>query len=234
MGIDSQALAAVDGDGVAVGQAVAGDVLGVEVLGSSVVHCCGEGPGFGVDGEHAPPLTGHQLAPGARRQGDDAVTGGVAGASGGEQLGAGEVAHPGPRRSPKPVQLGHVHPPPGEHGDVVIGAPAWPRSRGRGNVPGPAGDEGLSRFLDGGLDHDAVIGHVPVDRFGDVAGPELGQGVALGDVALAHVLPQHVNRSGVALKYGAHGPAGADGGQLAVVADNDHLGLGPLGGLEQS
>ncbi len=69
----------MDGDGVAVGQTIGSDVLGLESLGAAVVHGRGEGAGFGVDGEDAPPLAGHQLAPCSWGQGDDAVAGGVVG-----------------------------------------------------------------------------------------------------------------------------------------------------------
>jgi len=38
----------------------------------------------------------------------------------------------------------------------------------------------------------------------------------------------------MALDHRAQGPAGTDGGQLAIVAHDDHLGPGPLRRLQQA
>ncbi len=47
-------------------------------------------------------------------------------------------------------------------------------------------------------------------------------------VGLAQVVAQRPHLFGVAFAQGGEGAAGADGVELAVVADDDHLGPGPL------
>ena len=69
---------------------------------------------------------------------------------------------------------------------------------------------------------------VPADRGGDVAVAQLGQGGPLAGLGLAQVVAQRPHLLGVAGAQGGEGAAGADGVELAVVADDDHLGPGPL------
>ena len=62
----------------------------------------------------------------------------------------------------------------------------------------------------------------------DVAVAQLGQGGPLAGFGLAQVVAQRPHLLGVASGKGGEGAAGADGVELAVVADDDHLGPGPL------
>jgi len=66
---------------------------------------------------------------------------------------------------------------------------------------------------------------VPGDGPVDAPGAQLGEGAPLAGVVLADVDGELVNQVGVAGEEGFEPAAGADGAELAVVADHDQLRL---------
>jgi hypothetical protein len=79
----------------------------------------------------------------------------------------------------------------------------------------------------------ASVVEVEPDGSGDVAGPQLGQGLPFGLVALSDVLVEGVHDPAVAFDQGPHGPTHRHGTELAVVTDHDHLGASQPGLVEQ-
>jgi len=77
------------------------------------------------------------------------------------------------------------------------------------------GDEGVDPAR---LGVDAPGRGVPGDRHGHGAVAELGEGVSFGDVALTHVVAERDDEVGATFEQSDKSAAGADGGQLAVVA----------------
>jgi hypothetical protein len=69
-------------------------------------------------------------------------------------------------------------------------------------------------------------------RLLDQPGPDQLQGLAFPDLLLAPVL--HELGGAEAEAEGAEAAAGVDGGQLPVITDQDHLGLGVVGVLEEA
>lgn len=223
--VDGGALGAVDGGGVAVVE-----VVGVELLAGEgdrvggVVEAHGDRAVVVLDGGHGAALAGDEPAVGVGREGDDAVTFGVAATAGCFDAGLAERAGGAPTHAGEVVELGDVVAAPGDHdrvvADVEVGLPC--RRRGQQGVPAV------------GVLADAAVVGVPGHGDGRVARAELFERSALVEVPLADVLVQGVDGVGIAGEQGFEAAAGADGAELVVVADHDHLGPVQLRGREQS
>jgi hypothetical protein len=79
-------------------------------------------------------------------------------------------------------------------------------------------------------DPDPVVGGVPGDRVGDLPAAELAECFPLMGVVLADVLGQDVDDPVVAVEQRPQRTAGTDRAELAVIPDQDHLGLGEIAG----
>ena len=191
------------------------------------VQADGQGAGLGVEGgDGAAAAVGHpQLADGVVAADDpvpdrqlavlDLEPLGAEAAAGGQQLLAGGV---------EPVHLG---PAGGQHdhllGRVVLGLlPGGPPVLEQGQGGGRLGVGG----------HHPVMGLVGGHRLLDQPGADQLEGFAFPGLLLAAVLDQLGGAE--AEPEGAEAAAGVDRGQLPVIADQDHLGLGLLGVLEQA
>jgi hypothetical protein len=186
-----------------------------------------EGAGIGVEGGDGPagavgdPELGdgvaaaHHPIPDGQLALLDLEAVGVEAAAGGQQLLAGAV---------EPVDLG---PAAGQYDHVL-------RRVALGVLPGlpPVGEqgEGGGRFGVGG--HHPVMGPVGGDCLVDQPGADEFEGFAFPGVVLPPVLQKFGGAEAEA--EGAEAAAGVDGGQLPVVADQHHLGLGALGVVEEA
>src|SRR3954453_18295022 len=88
----------MDGDGVAVGEAVSGGLFGSERLEVVVVHADDETTGCGLDGRDDAAFGGDDPAVVAGGEGGDAVADSVAAAAGRYELGPGELTGRFPSR----------------------------------------------------------------------------------------------------------------------------------------
>ena len=183
---------------------------------AAVVGAQDERTALGLDRFYCGPLRGDQGAGRPRGQGDDAVTGPVAGPARADELRTGQPAgglHPRPSAA---VELGHVGPAPGVQPCLMT-------------ISG-VGRPGVHRPLQGVVPAvqsvDTALRRVPVDGLADVPVAQGFQGLAFFGVVLAAVLGQIVDGTGVAGHQGAEGAAGADRAQLVVVAGEDQLGPG--------
>ena len=140
---------------------------------------------------------------------------GAEAAPGGQQLLAGHI---------EPVDLG---PPAGQH-DHVLGWVAF------GLLPGgpPVLEQGQGGGRLGVGGHHSVMRAVGGHRLLDQPGADQLQGLAFPGLVLAAVLDQLAGAE--AEPEGAEAAAGVDGGQLPVIADQHHLGLGLVGVLEEA
>ena len=109
----------------------------------------------------------------------------------------------------------------GEHEDVVAGE--------GGGVP--VGGHVVADVDRGVGDEDAVVGVVAVERVGDPAGAQVGEGVAFPGVLLAAVLGEGDGREPVGEPV--EETAGVDGVELAGIADHDDLRAGVVCGVEE-
>ena len=148
-----------------------------------------------------------------RGEGDDTVTGPVGGAAGGGDLGSGEPAPFLRCGAGELVESVDGVASPGEHDGVEASV----------GVGEPAVDDGAVELVTVRGGDDALVAGEPVDRGVDVAGAELGEGLAFGDVGLADVLGEFPDAATESFREGSEAAAGADGGELAVVADEDQL-----------
>src|SRR5262245_11552757 len=80
---------------------------------------------------------------------------------------------------------------------------------------------------------DALVVAVPVDRALDVAATKLLEDLAFLRVALAEVLTEVLHGPVVTLEQCTERTAWSDGGELAVVTDEDHLCTGGVTCLEE-
>jgi hypothetical protein len=139
------------------------------------------------------------------------------------ELGARQAAIGGEPLAGEPVELGDVGASPGEHGRVHSGS----------DVIVPGVDDGGERLGAARGDPEAVVVGVPVDRLGNIAGAQVGEDAAFGVVVLADVLPQHMHGVRLATHQPFEGTRRADCAELAVVADEDHLGPGHPGSCQE-
>jgi hypothetical protein len=110
-----------------------------------------------------------------------------------------------------------------------MGIDHWPLS-GLMGLP-PVVDEGAVAVIAGLEGADAVMLGIGDNRPLQAPGPHVVDGLLLPGLDLA---PVHGQLAGAEPEpQGAEAAAGGDGGELAVVADQDHLGAGPLGVSEQ-
>ena len=159
--------------------------------------------------------------PGAARsggQGDDPVAGPVAPSAGGDQLRPRQEPGLFPQAPGGLIEGLDIVPAVGQHQRLPPGA----------GVPGPGFDHGVHGPAPAANGMDAPGPGVPAHRGGHAAVAELGQGGPLAGFPLAQVVAQRPHLLAVAFAQGGEGAAGADGVELAVVADDDHLGPGPL------
>jgi hypothetical protein len=194
------------------------------VVGAVQAH--GQGPGFGVEGSD-----------------------GAAAAIGHPQLGDGVVAahHPIPDGQLAVLDLEPLAPEAALCGQELLAGGVEPVDLG------PAGsqhDDFLGRVLfgllvggppvleqgqgGGGLGvggHHPIVGLIGGHRLLHQPGTDQVQGFPFPGLLLAAVLDQL--RGAEAEAEGAEAAAGIDGGQLPVIADQDHLGLGVLGVLQE-
>ena len=177
-----------------------------------------------VDGHDLAAFRGDDLAVGGGGEGHDPVADAVVAAAGRDEFGAGEAAVEGEAVAGEAVEGVHVRPPPGVHGRVPAGA----------DVGVPGVHRRLQGFVGVRGDPDPVVVGVPGDGVGDLPAAELAQCFPLAGVVLADVLGQDVDDAVVAVEQGPEGAAGADRAELAVVADQDHLGLGQVAGGQEA
>lgn len=71
---------------------------------------------------------------------------------------------------------------------------------------------------------------VPVHGGAHVTGAERVEGMAFTGIDLSDVLVEHVHSLGMTVEERGEGPAGTDGTELPVIADEDDLGSAGLGG----
>jgi hypothetical protein len=103
-----------------------------------------------------------------------------------------------------------------------------------GDIAGPALHEGFDGSGAVGSDDDSAATRVAGNSFGNIAVAQLRKRSAFGNLSLAHVVGQNVHGRSVAGDQGLEATAGADGSELAVIADHHDLGAPCYRTLQQA
>lgn len=216
------ALRSVDGHRVPVGESVVGQFVAGESVTASVGQLDAERLPIEIDADNRGSGRRDDRPVVGWSERHDSIAASLAAAAGCVELGTGEPASALPVRSTEGVERVDVRPAPGQHRRVVPGV----------YVLRPALSTRTERDTATGFDLDRSLRQVPLDRLATIAVTKVGERVDLARITLADVLVEDVDDLAVGDPF--ESAIGADSAELAVVADQDDLGPGHVGGGDES